>query len=81
MKNEATVTPIAPEKPVRKKSPETALKQEMAKIKRELVSIDKTLDSFKEMQKEVDGAEARKNELNTRLDVVKADLRKALGLD
>ena len=81
MKNEATVTPITAEKPVRKKSPETALKQEMAKIKRELVSIDKTLDSFKEMKKEVDGAEARKTELNTRLEKIKADLRKTLGLD
>ena len=81
MKESTNVAPIVADKPVRKKSPETALKQEMAAINRELVGIDKTLASFAEMQKTVDGASAKKAELTERLDTVKAKLRTALGLD
>jgi len=81
MKNEATITPSTVEKPVRKKSPETVLKQEMAAINRDLAKLDKTLANFKEMQKEVEGAEAKKAKLIEKLDSIKAKLRTALGLD
>lgn len=81
MKNETNVAPIVPEASTRKKSPETVLKQEMAAINREMKGIDKTLASFKEMQKEVAGAETKKANLTARLDIVKAELIKALGLD
>jgi hypothetical protein len=81
MKNDSNVAEIQPAKAVRKKSPETVLKQEMTAINRELAKLDKTLDNFKQMQKEVEGAEAKKAELTQKLDVTKAKLRTALGLD
>jgi len=82
MKNDSNVAEIQPIKVVaRKKSPETALKQEMAAINRDLAKLEKTLASFAEMKKEVDGAEAKKAELTEQLTAVKANLRTALGLD
>lgn len=81
MKESTNVAEIQPAKVVRKKSPETALKQEMAAINRDLVKLEKTLASFAEMKKEVDGAEAKKAELTERLAVVKTSLRTVLGLD
>lgn len=81
MKNDSNVAEIHPIKVARKKSPETALKQEMAAINRDLAKLEKTLASFAEMKKEVDGAEAKKAELTEQLTAVKANLRTALGLD
>jgi len=81
MKNDSNVAEIQPIKVARKKSPETALKQEMAAINRDLAKLEKTLASFAEMKKEVDGAEAKKAELTEQLTAVKANLRTALGLD
>ena len=81
MKNEATTAEVTPIKPVRKKSPETALKQEMAAINRDLAKVEKVITSFADIKKEFEGAEARKVELKTKLDAVKVKLRTALGLD
>ena len=81
MKNEATKAEVTPIKPVRKKSPETALKQEMAAINRDLAKVEKVITSFADVKKEFDGAEAKKIELTTKLDAVKVKLRTALGLD
>ena len=81
MKNEATTADVTPIKPVRKKSPETALKQEMAAINRDLAKVEKVITSFADIKKEFEGAEARKVELKIKLDAVKVKLRTALGLD
>ena len=75
------VTPIVAEKATRKKSPETALKQEMAAINRDLAKLDKTIADFAEIKKEFDNAEATKADLTAKLDDVKGKLRTALGLD
>jgi len=65
----------------RKKSPETALKQEMRTINKELDGVAKTIAEFADIKKAFDGAEARKVQLTTKLDSVKGKLRKALDLD
>ena len=81
MPNDTNVAQIQPVKTPRKKSPETALKQEMTAINRDLAKLDKTLDNFKAMQKEVEGAEAKKAKLTEKLTAIKAKLRTELGLD
>jgi hypothetical protein len=81
MQSNTNVAEIKPVKTPRKKSPETVLKQEMSAINRELAKLDKTLDNFKAMQKEVEGAEAKKAKLTEKLTATKAKLRTALGLD
>ena len=81
MKENTNTAEVTPMKPVRKKSPETALKQEMAAINRDMAKLDKTIASFADIKKEFDGAETKKAELTAQLDVVKGKLRTALGLD
>jgi len=82
MKNEATanVAEIKP-KAIRKKSPETTLKQELRSLQKELEKVDAMVAKFDEMKEEVANAETRKAEIVANLDIVKADLKKVLGLD
>ena len=82
MKNETNTAPvISIAKAPRQKSPETALKQEMAAINRDLAKLEKTVAAFADIKKEFDAAETRKVQLNTQLGQVKSKLRTALGLD
>ena len=64
----------------RKKSKETELKLQMRKINRELVAVEKKVDEFEAMKKEMDGAGKRKETLVKSLETVKAQLIKELGL-
>lgn len=67
-------------KKTRKKSQETILKQEMRRIQKELAGLDKKIEAFEAMEKEIDAVDKTRNELTAKLDAVKADLVKELGL-
>ena len=83
MKNENTTATadVVAIKPTRKKAPETVLKQEMASLNKELVKVNKTIAEFEDITKAKEAADVRKVEIEANLEQVKADLRKALGLD
>ena len=65
----------------RKKSQETVLKQDMARIKRELVVLDGKIEAFEKMKDEMDGMAQTRTELEEKLESVKHELIAELGLD
>jgi len=65
---------------LRKKTPETLLKQELRSLNKELVALDKIVEDFAEMEKQVANAKETRENINTRLDTVKDKLRAILGL-
>lgn len=66
---------------LRQKSPETLLKQELRSLNKELKALDKVVDEFEEMEKQVGNAKETRTKINEQLDGVKDKLIILLGLE
>lgn len=78
--NDAQSTQSATTVTPRKKSAEATLKLQMRTIVRDLKKVGKQVTEFEALKKEMAGADARKEKLNTDLNAVKTKLIKEMGL-
>jgi len=67
--------------PVRTKTKATVLKLKMGAVKRELVTLQSKIESFKAMEKAHAGIVSKHGSLTNDLVKIKADLIKEMGLD
>ena len=75
-----TAVPSSTPAPQRKKSTETVLKLSMNQIKRDLAKLKDEVEAFEAMEKKQPTIKAEQEKLQEKLDKVKADLIKELGL-
>ena len=68
-------------KPTRQKSKETILKQDIRRLNRELATVQKKVDEFNALEKEMQTMGAKRDQLKQNLEHTKAALIKELGLD
>ena len=78
---QTTTAPISSlQKPTREKSRETILKQDMRRIQKELVKLDKLVSEFENLKKAHASSEVNRIALQKELEGTKIDLIKLLGL-
>ena len=68
-------------KPTRQKSKETILKQDIRRLNRELATVQKKVDEFNALEKEMETMGAKRDQLKQELTGAKLALVKELGLD
>ena len=72
------VEPI--KKATRAKSTETILKEKMRKLDKDLTLLDKKVEDFEKLEKEMDNVDAERTKVQTALQAVKDQLITELGL-
>ena len=68
-------------KPTRQKSKETILKQDIRRLNRELTAVQKKVDEFNTLEKEMETIGAQRDKIKQELTGAKLALVKELGLD